>query len=77
MVTTVPQDEHSPIRNFFYLGVPSFGVFKTQVDVLLGINKDDGTETVMEGALAEAPKVMAARVARRDQELKVLAHQAD
>ena len=42
-----------------------------QVDVLLGINKDDGSETVMEEALAEAPKVMASRVARRDQELKV------
>lgn len=39
--------------------------------MLLGINKDDGSETVMEEALAEAPKVMASKVARRDQELKV------
>lgn len=42
-----------------------------QVDMLLGINKDDGSETVMEEALAKAPKIMASRVNRRDQELKV------
>lgn len=40
--------------------------------MILGINKDDGSETVMEEALAKVPKAMAARVARRDQELKVL-----
>lgn len=50
----------------------SFVFFQTQVDVLLGITKDDGSETVMEEALAEAPKVMASRVARKVQDLKVL-----
>eukprot|EP00903_Cladosiphon_okamuranus_P012420 g11638.t1 len=45
-------------------------ILDDEVDLLLGINKDDGTETVMEEALAKAPKAMAARVSRRDQELK-------
>eukprot|EP00752_Nemacystus_decipiens_P002733 g2552.t1 len=41
-----------------------------EVELLLGINKDDGSETVVEQSLEEAPKVLVARVARRDQEIK-------
>ncbi|CAM9344227.1 unnamed protein product [Ectocarpus sp. 12 AP-2014] len=45
-------------------------ILDDEIAALMGINKEDKSDTVMETALQTVPRAMAARVARRDQELK-------
>ncbi|CBJ31228.1 expressed unknown protein [Ectocarpus siliculosus] len=45
-------------------------ILDDEIAALMGINKEDKSDTIMETALQTVPRAMAARVARRDQELK-------
>ncbi|CAN0111989.1 unnamed protein product, partial [Ectocarpus fasciculatus] len=45
-------------------------ILDDEIAALMGINKEDKSDTVMETALQTVPRAMATRVARRDQELK-------
>ena len=52
---------------------PSWGENETnQTEVLLGVNKEDNNQSIMEAALDLASKEMGTIVALRDQQLKVL-----